>query len=46
MAGVSFIAMHAGRHVLRLFLTPMFYVLMRELKKRITGTQEVHYHPA
>ncbi len=27
-----------------LFLTPVFYVLLRELEKRITGTQEVHHH--
>jgi multidrug efflux pump len=27
-----------------LFLTPVFYVLMRGLEKRITGTQKVHHH--
>src|SRR3546814_6414720 len=27
-----------------LFLTPVFYVLMRALEKRITGTQKVHTH--
>jgi multidrug efflux pump len=27
-----------------LFLTPMFYVLMREIEKRVTGTQKVHHH--
>ena len=27
-----------------LFLTPVFYVLLRELEKRITGTTKVHQH--
>jgi len=27
-----------------LFLTPVFYVLMRALEKRITGTEKVHHH--
>jgi len=27
-----------------LFLTPVFYVLMRALEKRITKTEEVHHH--
>jgi multidrug efflux pump len=27
-----------------LFLTPVFYVLLRALEKRITGTQAVHHH--
>ena len=27
-----------------LFLTPVFYVLMRELEKRMTGTEKVHHH--
>jgi multidrug efflux pump len=27
-----------------LFLTPVFYVLLRALEKRITHTQEVHHH--
>jgi multidrug efflux pump len=27
-----------------LFLTPVFYVLLRELEKRVTGTQLVHHH--
>lgn len=27
-----------------LFLTPVFYVLMRALEKRITGMEEVHHH--
>ncbi|HEY0303139.1 MAG TPA: efflux RND transporter permease subunit, partial [Rhizomicrobium sp.] len=27
-----------------LFLTPMFYVLMRGLEKRVTGTEAVHHH--
>jgi multidrug efflux pump len=27
-----------------LFLTPVFYVLMREIEKRVTRTQKVHHH--
>ena len=27
-----------------LFLTPVFYVLMRTLEKRVTGTEKVHHH--
>ncbi|MEP6830972.1 MAG: efflux RND transporter permease subunit, partial [Rhizomicrobium sp.] len=27
-----------------LFLTPVFYVLLRELEKRVTGTTKVHHH--
>jgi multidrug efflux pump len=27
-----------------LFLTPVFYVLLREIEKRATGTQQVHHH--
>jgi multidrug efflux pump len=27
-----------------LFLTPVFYVLLRELEKRVTRTQAVHHH--
>jgi multidrug efflux pump len=27
-----------------LFLTPVFYVLLRELEKRVTRTQLVHHH--
>jgi multidrug efflux pump len=27
-----------------LFLTPVFYVLLRGLEKRITGTAKVHHH--
>jgi multidrug efflux pump len=29
-----------------LFLTPVFYVLLRALEKRVTGTAEVHHHVA
>ena len=29
-----------------LFLTPVFYVLLRALEKRITGTARVHHHAA
>ncbi|MES2292292.1 MAG: multidrug efflux RND transporter permease subunit [Pseudomonadota bacterium] len=29
-----------------LFLTPVFYVLLRELEKRVTGTTKVHHHVA
>jgi multidrug efflux pump len=27
-----------------LFLTPVFYILLRALEKRITGTEKVHHH--
>ena len=27
-----------------LFLTPVFYVLLRALEKRVTGTEKVHHH--
>jgi multidrug efflux pump len=27
-----------------LFLTPVFYVLLRALEKRVTGTEQVHHH--
>ena len=27
-----------------LFLTPVFYVLLREFEKRVTGTEKVHHH--
>jgi hypothetical protein len=27
-----------------LFLTPVFYVLLRELEKRVTGTAKVRHH--
>jgi multidrug efflux pump len=27
-----------------LVLTPVFYVLMRTLEKRMTGTEKVHHH--
>jgi multidrug efflux pump len=27
-----------------LFLTPVFYVVMRTIEKRVTGTQAVHHH--
>jgi multidrug efflux pump len=27
-----------------LFLTPVFYVLLRTLEKRVTGTEKVHHH--
>ena len=29
-----------------LFLTPVFYVLLRAMEKRVTGTAEVHHHVA
>jgi multidrug efflux pump len=29
-----------------LFLTPVFYVLLRALEKRVTGTEKVHHHIA
>jgi multidrug efflux pump len=27
-----------------LFLTPVFYVVLRTIEKRITGTEAVHHH--
>jgi multidrug efflux pump len=27
-----------------LFLTPVFYVLLRMLEKTVTGTEKVHHH--
>ncbi|HEX3665270.1 MAG TPA: multidrug efflux RND transporter permease subunit [Rhizomicrobium sp.] len=33
-----------GVTVFGLFLTPVFYVTLRALEKRITGTEQVHHH--
>jgi len=33
-----------GVTVFGLFLTPVFYVLMRTIEKRMTGTEKVHHH--
>jgi len=42
--GVAVFSGMLGVTFFGLFLTPTFYVLMRELEKRVTGTQAVHHH--
>ena len=42
--GVAVFSGMLGVTAFGLFLTPVFYVLMRELEKRVTGTQAVHHH--
>jgi multidrug efflux pump len=42
--GVAVFSGMLGVTFFGLFLTPVFYVLMRALEKRITGTEEVHHH--
>jgi multidrug efflux pump len=42
--GVAVFSGMLGVTFFGLFLTPVFYVLMRELEKRVTGTQAVHHH--
>ena len=42
--GVAVFSGMLGVTVFGLVLTPIFYVLMRELEKRVTGTQAVHRH--
>jgi multidrug efflux pump len=42
--GVAVFSGMLGVTFFGLFLTPVFYVVMRTLEKRITGTQKVHHH--
>jgi len=42
--GVAVFSGMLGVTFFGLFLTPVFYVLMRTLEKRVTGTQKVHHH--
>jgi multidrug efflux pump len=42
--GVAVFSGMLGVTFFGLFLTPVFYVLMREVEKRVTGTQKVHHH--
>ena len=42
--GVAVFSGMLGVTFFGLFLTPVFYVLMRTLEKRITGTEAVHHH--
>jgi multidrug efflux pump len=42
--GVAVFSGMLGVTFFGLFLTPVFYVLMRELEKRVTGTEVVHHH--
>jgi multidrug efflux pump len=42
--GVAVFSGMLGVTFFGLFLTPVFYVLLRELEKRVTGTQKVHHH--
>jgi multidrug efflux pump len=42
--GVAVFSGMLGVTFFGLFLTPVFYVLMRALEKRITGTEKVHHH--
>jgi multidrug efflux pump len=42
--GVAVLSGMLGVTFFGLFLTPVFYVLMRELEKRVTSTQAVHHH--
>jgi multidrug efflux pump len=42
--GVAVFSGMLGVTFFGLFLTPVFYVLMRALEKRVTGTEKVHHH--
>jgi multidrug efflux pump len=42
--GVAVFSGMLGVTFFGLFLTPVFYVLMRELEKRVTHTEKVHHH--
>jgi multidrug efflux pump len=42
--GVAVFSGMLGVTVFGLFLTPVFYVLIRALEKRVTGTEKVHHH--
>ncbi|MFD2233221.1 efflux RND transporter permease subunit [Phaeospirillum tilakii] len=42
--GIAVFSGMLGVTAFGLFLTPVFYVLMRGLEKRLTGTEKVHHH--
>ena len=42
--GVAVFSGMLGVTAFGLFLTPVFYVLVRTLEKRVTGTEKVHHH--
>ena len=42
--GVAVFSGMLGVTFFGLFLTPVFYVLMRQLEKRVTHTEKVHHH--
>ncbi|HEX3754442.1 MAG TPA: multidrug efflux RND transporter permease subunit [Rhizomicrobium sp.] len=42
--GVAVFSGMLGVTLFGLFLTPVFYVLMRAVEKRVTGTEAVHHH--
>lgn len=42
--GIAVFAGMLGVTLFGIFLTPIFYVLLRELEKRVTGTDKVHPH--
>ena len=42
--GIAVFAGMLGVTVFGVFLTPVFYVLIRTLEKRVTGTEKVHHH--
>jgi multidrug efflux pump len=42
--GVAVFSGMLGVTAFGLFLTPVFYVVLREIEKRVTGTQKVHHH--
>ena len=42
--GVAVFSGMLGVTAFGLFLTPVFYVVLREIEKRITGTPKVHHH--
>ncbi|MEK7800916.1 MAG: efflux RND transporter permease subunit, partial [Pseudomonadota bacterium] len=42
--GVAVFSGMIGVTFFGLFLTPVFYVLIRTLEKKITGTEAVHHH--
>jgi multidrug efflux pump len=42
--GVAVFSGMLGVTAFGLFLTPVFYVLLREFEKRVTGTAKVHHH--
>lgn len=42
--GIAVFAGMLGVTFFGLFLTPVFYVLLRALEKKVTGTEKVHHH--